>query len=104
MAASSTYFGVSSDALPGDARSFDQFDRGVGKAPSMVEFFDTWDHGYAATGNKVKQTWARGALARWPDSARNFSVAAASGGESKRSAAARTATASVIRSIRMRPI
>ena len=58
----STYYGVSSDALPGDESAFNQLDASVGKAPSLVEFFDTWDHPYAQDGSKVVESWAHGAL------------------------------------------
>ena len=62
LGTASTYYGASSDALPGDAAAFDQLDRGVGRAPSLVEFFDTWDHSYATDGPKIDQAWNRGAL------------------------------------------
>jgi beta-mannanase len=57
-----TYFGASSDALPGDARALDELDSDVGKAPGLLEFFDTWDHPYAATKTKVVQSWDQGAF------------------------------------------
>jgi len=62
LGVSSTYYGVASDAIPGDAAALDDLDAKVGKAPSLVEFFDTWDHPYAQDGPKIEQSWARGAL------------------------------------------
>ena len=62
MATASTYYGVANDAVPGDAGAFDDLDAEVGKAPSLVEFFDTWDHPYSQDGPKIQQSWARGAL------------------------------------------
>jgi len=59
---STTYYGIASDAIPGDTGAFDDLDAEVGKAPGLVEFFDTWDHPYAQDGPKVAQSWARGAL------------------------------------------
>lgn len=62
LAAKGSYFGASSDELPGSATAIDQLDSDVGKAPGLIEFFDTWDHAYAATGAKVRQTWNHGAM------------------------------------------
>jgi len=56
------FYGVSTDELPGSTPAYDQIYSSAGKAPSMIEWFDTWDHPYDATGAKVKQSWAVGAL------------------------------------------
>ena len=62
LASTQTYFGASSDELPGDARSFDELDQDIGRAPGLLEFFDTWDHPYAQTRTKVVASWNRGAV------------------------------------------
>jgi hypothetical protein len=54
------YFGVAEDGLPGDSGLMDKLTTQVGKAPSMVEWFSSWDESYAAA--KVDQAWNRGAL------------------------------------------
>ncbi|MDT5015490.1 MAG: mannan endo,4-beta-mannosidase, partial [Mycobacterium sp.] len=56
------YYGVANNELPGNTVSFDRFDKAVGKAPSLVEWFDTWDHPYDLNGHKVQDAWDRGAL------------------------------------------
>jgi hypothetical protein len=62
LATTSTYYGISNDVLPTDSRAFDELDSDVGKAPGLVEWFDTWDHPYRQDGAKVEQAWARGTL------------------------------------------
>ena len=62
MGTASTYYGVSADALPGDTGAYDDVDAETGKAPSLLEFFDTWDHPYSNDGPKIKAAWSRGAL------------------------------------------
>ena len=62
LATKSTFWGISNDVLPTDTKSFDQLDSDIGKAPGLVEWFDTWDHPYSQDGTKVQQSWARGAL------------------------------------------
>ncbi|MGX7680576.1 glycoside hydrolase family 26 protein [Jatrophihabitans sp. DSM 45814] len=62
LAPAKKYFGFSNDALPGDVAAFNGLDLDVGKAPSLVEWFDTWDHPYALNGRKVADSWDRGAL------------------------------------------
>jgi mannan endo-1,4-beta-mannosidase len=62
LATSSTYYGVSNDVLPTDSRAFDELDSDVGKAPGLVQWFDTWDHAYGQDGVKVAQSWAHGAI------------------------------------------
>lgn len=54
------YFGVAEDGIPGDGALMDKLSTQVGKAPSMVEWFSTWDEPY--TQRKVDQAWRRGAL------------------------------------------
>jgi mannan endo-1,4-beta-mannosidase len=54
------YFGVAEDGVPGDTALMDRLSTQVGKAPSMVEWFSTWDEDYNTA--KVQKSWARGAL------------------------------------------
>ncbi|CAN5360866.1 hypothetical protein BH09ACT10_BH09ACT10_12430 [soil metagenome] len=54
------HFGVAEDGVPGDSGLMDSLARQVGKAPSMVEWFGTWDEEFNAS--KVDKAWDRGAL------------------------------------------
>ncbi len=62
MAPTGAYFGMASDELPGSTAALDTTDSDVGKAPGLIEFFDTWDHDYLTTGAKVRQSWERDAF------------------------------------------
>lgn len=54
------YFGLAEDGLPSDSPLFNSLAKKVGKAPSALQWFSTWDHGYGA--DKVRAAWAHGAL------------------------------------------
>jgi hypothetical protein len=54
------YFGVSQDGLPGDTPLLNSLAREVGKAPSALSWFSTWDTGFDAA--KARAAWSRGAL------------------------------------------
>lgn len=54
------YYGVTEDGLPVAAHQFDRIAKEVGKAPSAVGFFSTWDKPYPAA--QVTAAWQRGAL------------------------------------------
>lgn len=54
------YFGVAEDGIPGDSALFDRLSSQAGKAPSMVEWFETFDQAFNPT--KVEQAWQRGAV------------------------------------------
>jgi len=60
LAPAGRFFGVAEDGIPGDGRLMDKLATQVGKAPSMIEWFSTWDEAY--TSRKVDQSWARGAV------------------------------------------
>ncbi len=58
--ASTKYFGVTQDGIPGDTGLLDRLSDQVGKAPSMLQWFATWDEPYRPA--KVQAAWERGAL------------------------------------------
>ncbi len=60
LSTSGRFFGVAEDGIPGDTRLLDTLSTQVGKAPSMIEWFATWDEDYNA--RKVDLSWRRGAL------------------------------------------
>lgn len=56
----SRYFGLAEDGLPGDSAMLSNLARQVGKAPSALQWFTTWDSGYDS--GKARDAWAHGAL------------------------------------------
>jgi mannan endo-1,4-beta-mannosidase len=54
------YFGFAQDGIPGDTAMYDKLATAVGKAPSTVGWFSSWDESYR--GDLVTRAWSRGAL------------------------------------------